>query len=384
MQLRPLPVPAGPAAASALPALREALAGGAAVLPYAAGGHPPHVADGAVPDAGTALVVGTSGSTGAPKLAMLPASALAASAAATHERLGGPGTWLLAMPPHHIAGVQVLLRCVAARTEPAFVDLSDGFTARGFTDAAEALGGTRRYTALVPTQLRRLLDDPAATAALAALDGVLVGGAATPAGLLDHARSAGVTAVTTYGMSETAGGCVYDGAPFSCSAVRVDEDGRIHLGGHTLASGYLGRPDLTERCFHTDDDGTRWFRTDDTGHLDGTGRWHVDGRLDDVIVTGGLKVAPRLVEDALTSLPEVAEAVAVGTPEDEWGQAVSVALVMRDGAAAPEVGDLRGRLRGILPAHALPRRVVTVPALPLRGPGKPDRAEVVSLFAPEE
>jgi O-succinylbenzoic acid--CoA ligase len=377
-------VPAGPAAASALPALREALAGGAAVLPYAAGGHPPHVADGAVPDAGTALVVGTSGSTGAPKLAMLPASALAASAAATHERLGGPGTWLLAMPPHHIAGVQVLLRCVAARTEPAFVDLSDGFTARGFTDAAEALGGTRRYTALVPTQLRRLLDDPAATAALAALDGVLVGGAATPAGLLDLARSAGVTAVTTYGMSETAGGCDYDGAPFSSSAVRVDEDGRIHLGGHTLASGYLGRPDLTERCFHTDDDGTRWFRTDDTGHLDGTGRWHVDGRLDDVIVTGGLKVAPRLVEDALTSLPEVAEAVAVGTPEDEWGQAVSVALVMRDGAAAPEVGDLRGRLRGILPAHALPRRVVTVPALPLRGPGKPDRAEVVSLFAPEE
>ena len=384
MQLRPLPVPTGPAAVAALPALREALAGGAAVLPYAAGGRPPHVTGGAVPDDGTALVVGTSGSTGAPKLAMLPAAALAASATATHERLGGPGTWLLAMPAHHIAGVQVLLRCVAAGTEPAFVDLSDGFTARGFTRAADALGGVRRYTALVPTQLRRLLDDPAATASLATLDGVLVGGAATSAGLLDRARSAGVTAVTTYGMSETAGGCVYDGHPFSCSAIRVDEDGRIELGGDTLASGYLGRPDLTERSFHTDDDGLRWFRTDDTGHVDGTGRWHVDGRLDDVIVTGGLKVVPRLVEDALTSLPGVAEAVAVGTPDEEWGRVVSVALVLRDGAPAPEVRDLRSRLRGILPDHALPRRVVTVPALPLRGPGKPDRAEVASLFPIEE
>jgi O-succinylbenzoic acid--CoA ligase len=384
VQLRPLPVPAGPAAATALPALREALAGGAAVLPYAAGGQPPHVAESAVPDAGTALVVSTSGSTGVPKLAMLPATALAASAAATHERLGGPGTWLLAMPPHHIAGVQVLLRCVSAGTEPAFVDLTDGFTARGFTDAAQALTGRRRYTALVPTQLRRLLDVPAATAALAALDGVLVGGAATPAGLLDRARSAGVTAVTTYGMSETAGGCVYDGVPFSCSAVRVDDEGRIHLGGETLASGYLGRPALTERSFHTDDDGTRWFRTDDTGHVDGDGRWHVDGRLDDVIVTGGLKVAPRLVEEALTALPEVAEAVVVGTPEEQWGQAVSAALVLLDGAPTPEVGDLRGRLRGILPDHALPRRVVTVRSLPLRGPGKPDRAAVASLFGPEK
>jgi O-succinylbenzoic acid--CoA ligase len=377
-------VPAGPAAASALPALREALAGGAAVLPYAAGGDPPQVADGAVPDEGTALVVGTSGSTGVPKLAMLPAAALAASAAATHERLRGAGSWLLAMPAHHIAGVQVLLRCVWAGTEPAFVDLSAGFTARAFTEAAGGLEGDRRYTALVPTQLRRLLDDPAATAALAALDAVLVGGAATPSRLLDRARSAGVTAVTTYGMSETAGGCVYDGAPFSCSEIRLDDEGRIQLGGQTLATGYLGRRDLTERAFHTDAQGTRWFRTDDTGHVDETGRWHVDGRLDDVIVTGGLKVAPRLVEEALTSLPDVVEAVAVGTPDREWGQAVSVALVLRDGAPTPKVTGLRDGLRGILPDHALPRRVATIRAVPLRGPGKPDRAAVASLFTSQE
>ena len=126
--LRPLAIAAGPDAVAAIPVLRRALDGEFAVLPYAAAAPPPEPPAGAVPDEGTALVVGTSGSTGVPKLAMLPASALAASAAATHERLGGLGAWLLAMPSHHIAGVQVLLRCVAAGTQPGFVDLSDGFT----------------------------------------------------------------------------------------------------------------------------------------------------------------------------------------------------------------------------------------------------------------
>src|SRR5262249_48995593 len=110
VHLRLLAIPPGPAARAALPALREALEGACALLPYAADAPPPPVPAGAVPDTGTALVVATSGSTGTPKLAMLPGSALAASAAGTHERLGGPGTWLLAMPPHHVAGVQVLLR----------------------------------------------------------------------------------------------------------------------------------------------------------------------------------------------------------------------------------------------------------------------------------
>ena len=166
--LRPLAIAAGPGAAAVLPELRRALDGEFAVLPYAAGGRPPTVPDAgvhdtaaantAVPD-GTALVVGTSGSTGTPKLAMLSASALAASAADTHDRLGGPGSWLLAMPPHHIAGVQVLLRCMASGTEPGFVDLSEGFSAAAFSAAATTFHGDRRYTALVPTQLARLLDD---------------------------------------------------------------------------------------------------------------------------------------------------------------------------------------------------------------------------------
>jgi O-succinylbenzoic acid--CoA ligase len=388
--LRPLAIATGPAAVAVLPALRQALDGEFAVLPYAADGQPPtgpHTPGGGtgtvVPD-GTALVVGTSGSTGTPKLAMLPATGLAASAAATHERLGGPGSWLLAMPPHHIAGVQVLLRCIAAGTEPGFVDLSGGFTAVAFTAASHAFAGERRYTALVPTQLERLLGDPAATAALARFDAVLVGGAASPPARLARARDAGVRVVTTYGMSETCGGCVYDGVPLPTTAVRVDADGRLHLGGATLATGYLGRPDLTAAAFRTDIDGQRWFRTDDVGHRDEGGRWHVDGRLDDLITTGGLKVAPRLVEDALTSLPAIAEAVVVATADEQWGQAVSAAVVLAASAAPgrpPTVDEVRELLRGMLPAHALPRRLLVLPALPLRGPGKPDRSAVAACFA---
>jgi O-succinylbenzoic acid--CoA ligase len=443
--LRPLAIAAGPAAVAVLPVLRRALDGEFAVLPYAAGGPPPTVPDrvdsdrvgsyiadrdrvssGAAgsgdpaPDEGTALVVGTSGSTGTPKLAMLSATALAASARATHERLGGPGSWLLAMPPHHIAGVQVLLRCLAAGTDPGFVDLSDGFTSEAFTEAAAGFRGDRRYTALVPTQLVRLLDDAAATEALSRFDAVLVGGAATPPALLARAREAGVRVVTTYGMSETCGGCVYDGLPLSATTVRVDDEDRIHLGGDTLATGYLGRPDLTAEAFSVDGQGRRWFRTDDVGHRDDDGRWHVDGRVDDLITTGGLKVSPRLVEDALTGLPGIAEAVVVGARDPQWGQAVCAAVILSSApsaappaawsaarsaapaltavpptavppnpssaaeppaTAAPTVGELREQLRGILPAHALPRRLLVLTTIPLRGPGKPDRAAVAALFA---
>ncbi|QGN58323.1 o-succinylbenzoate--CoA ligase [Nostocoides sp. HKS02] len=362
--------------------LRRALDGEFAALPYAAGSAAPPLPDRISPDDGTALVVGTSGSTGTPKLAMLPASALRASADATHERLGGPGTWLLAMPPHHIAGVQVMLRCIAADTQPAFVDLTSGFRPAAFAEAVTALPGDRRYTALVPTQLVRVLADDHATRAAATLDAVLVGGAASSPTLLTHARDAGITVVTTYGMSETAGGCVYDGVPLRPSRVSTAPDGRLHLGGATLASGYLGQPDLSAAVFVTDADGLRWFRTDDAGHQDADGRWRVDGRLDDLITTGGLKVSPRLVEEALLEhLDAVEEVVVVGTPDPEWGELVAAAVTVRAGAAAPTASDARTVLRGILPDHALPRRLVVLEVLPLRGPGKPDRRALREALA---
>lgn len=388
MSIRLLPVPAGPAALGVLPALREALDGGPAVLPYAANAPAPGLPHeavaahaGALPD-GLALVVGTSGSTGSPKLAMLTACALVASARATDERLGGPGQWLLPMAAHHIAGLQVLVRSLLAGTDPVAADLSGGFTPTAFTDAATALTGPRRYVSLVPTQLVRLLADGAATDALRTFDAILVGGAASPPSLLSQAQAAGLRVVTTYGMSETAGGCVYSGAPLAGVHVRADGHGRLSLGGATLAEGYLGRPDLTAAAFRTGPDGTRWFATDDIGHQDDAGRWHVDGRVDDLVNTGGLKVAPRLVEDALVQrLPGVAECAVVGVPDAEWGEAVAAALVLRDGSRPLTLEDVRAALRGSIPDHALPRRIAVLEALPLRGPGKPDRLAVRAVFS---
>ncbi len=383
---RPLAVPLGPASLTVLPRLAAALEGGDPVLPYAASGPAPTVpahdpAD--LPD-GLAVVVGTSGSTGTPKRALLTAGALVASNRATHERLGGPGQWLLALPAHHVAGLQVLLRSLDAGTSPVAMDLTDGFVPAAFLAAAARLdAGLPRYTSLVPTQLVRLLDHPGGSESLGAFDAVLVGGAAISPRLRLRAERAGVRVVATYGMSETAGGCVYDGTPLPCTEIAFDDEGRIHLGGATLALGYLGRPDLTAAAFGVDDDGLRWFRTDDVGHTDYRARLRVDGRVDDLVNTGGLKVAPRLVEEAvLDHVPGVAEVVVVGSPDPEWGEVVCALVVLEPGAvrAGLTAGELRAHLRGILPDHALPRRALTATRLPLRGPGKPDRRAVTALF----
>jgi len=328
-----------------------------------------------------ALTIATSGSSGRPKLAMLTRAALRASADATHERLGGQGQWLLAIPAHHIAGIQVLVRSLTAGTTPVPMDLAGGFTAAAFARATgEIATGATAYTALVPTQLGRLLSSPDGRRALTRYAAVLVGGAAAPSSLLAGARDVGVRVVATYGMSETAGGCVYDGQPLDVSLVQLEDDGRIRLGGATLAKGYLGEPALTAAVFSEDPDATAWFRTDDIGHLDDRGALVVDGRIDDLINTGGLKVAPRLVEEALAGLDAIAEVVVVGSSDAEWGQVVSAAIVVPEGSSPPTLDDVRGRLRGILPDHALPRRLAILSELPLRGPGKHDRAAIRRLF----
>jgi o-succinylbenzoate---CoA ligase len=380
--LHALSVPSGVAALSVLGDLRRALAGaGPAVAPHAANSPPQRVPDTLddLPE-GLALTIGTSGSTGRPKLAMLTSAALRASADATHDRLGGQGQWLLALPAHHVAGIQVLVRSLLADTTPVCMDLAGGFTTAAFARAtAEIVPGARAYTALVPTQLVRLLASADGCQALTRFSCVLLGGAAAAASLLARARGFGVPVVTTYGMSETAGGCVYDGRALEVSRVQVEDDGRIRLGGATLAQGYLGEPELTAESFSTDVDRMAWFRTDDVGHIS-EGILVVDGRIDDLINTGGLKVVPRLVEAALVQLDTIAEAIVVGSPDPEWGQVVSAAVVVAEGSSPPTLDEVRGQLRGILPDHGLPRRLTTLPELPLRGPGKPDRAAVRKLF----
>jgi O-succinylbenzoic acid--CoA ligase len=315
---------------------------------------------------GTAVVIATSGSTGAPKGVLLSVRALTASAEATHARLGGPGHWLLATPAHYIGGLQVLVRSLLAGTEPAVLP-GTGFRPDDFAAAAAALrGGGPRYTALVPTQLVRLLDDGGAgLAAAKTFDAIVVGAAATSAALRERAADAGVRIVPAYGMSETASGCVYDGFPLD--GVRVDVSGdRIRIAGDVLAHGYRLRPDLTAESFSGG-----WFTTSDRGVRHDDGRIEVLGRADDMINTGGVKVSANAIERCLTAQPGVRDACVVGVPDPEWGEAV-VALVVPDG----EPGDLRAAVRAELGAAATPKRVEFGTELPLRGPGKIDRAAV--------
>ncbi|ONM47208.1 o-succinylbenzoate--CoA ligase [Nocardia donostiensis] len=314
-----------------------------------------------------ALVVTTSGSTGVPKGAMLSAAALRASGNATHERLGGPGSWLLALPTHHIAGIQVLLRGILAGTEPTVLDVSGGFLPEALAGAVASMPGPRRYTSLVPTQLIKALDTPSGVAALAELDAVLVGGAATPVPVYERARAAGINVVRTYGMSETCGGCVYDGVPLSGVRVRI-EDGRVLLGGAVLASGYRNLPD------HPAFAEPGWFRTDDAGVYD-NGVLRVTGRLDEAILTGGLVVIPQVVEAVLATHPSVSECVVLGLPDERLGQRVVVAVVPTPGAT-PTLAELREHVLAELDSIAAPRELAVLDELPLLGVGKPNRAEL--------
>lgn len=331
---------------------------------------------------GPGVVLTTSGSTGQPKRVAIPPGALRASAEATAQRVGGHGQWLLALPTDHIAGWQVVLRSALAGTTP--IRLDGPFTPEAFTTAAAQLTGHPRLVSLVPTQVLRLIEDSSALANLADFDAVLVGGAALPSTLRERAEAAGVRLHRTYGMTETSGGCVYDGTPLTGVEVALD-DGRVLLGGPTLAREYLDDPALTAERFTTDDQGKRWFRTDDVGELDDDGRLSLLGRADDVINTGGLKVAPRPVEEALTRLPDVSEALVLGVPDPEWGQRVAAVLVGRPEAAAsgprPGASGIRDLLRDRLPGHALPRQVLWLDGLPLLASGKPDRVMLRDMCA---
>lgn len=362
-----------------LAALAAALDGsGPAVL--AAGvalGEPLPEAD--VPD-DVALVVRTSGSTGDARAVMLAAAALRASAAATEARLGGPGRWLLALPTTHIAGLQVLVRSVLAGTDPVAVPPGP-FRTEAFAAASAQLasGAGRRYTSLVPTQLHRLLGSTDGVDALGSYDAILLGGAAAAPSLVAAAHAAGIAVVTTYGMSETCGGCVYDGVPLDDVRVELEPDGRVLLAGPVLATGYRGRPDLDEQAF-VRRGGARWLRTTDVGSVDRSavpaGVLTVLGRLDDMIVTGGAKVAPAAVERVLGDLDGVIEACVVGLADDEWGHVVTAVLVLRPGAPMPDLAAVRATVESRLGRSAVPRHLVALDALPLRGPGKVDRRAV--------
>ena len=350
--------------------LQTALSGdGPAILPHPA----PSGVRGSVPSVvpqRVAVVVETSGSTGRPKRVELSADALLAGAGASESALGGPGQWMLALPAHYIAGVAVLVRSIAAQVPPVFLDPA-GFTAERFVAAAAELEHPRRFVSLVPAQLSRLLESPQAVEVLSGFARVLVGGQSMPGALADRVRELRLPVTRTYGSSETSGGCVYDGEPIGDTRVRI-VDGRVEIAGSVLAEGYLDDPRRTAFAFHQDD-GHRWYRTDDAGELT-DGVLKVLGRIDDVIVSGGVKVSVPAVEEIVRGIPGLELAVVVPAPHPEWGETTVVVSQV-----AVDLVVVRDAVASCLGAPAAPTRFLLVDQVPLLPSGKPDRLALATL-----
>lgn len=368
----------------------------------------------------TALVVPTSGSTGTAKAVALSRAALLASQDATAQLFAADGTapdtaghglWLPLLPPTHIAGVQVIARAhrtaqVLGLGSPALPDplpdLRGHFDAAAFCVLAEPVldqaeqAGLPALTSLVPTQLTRLVTgttgaDARARGLLKRFAAVLVGGAATTPDVLARARGQRIAVRTTYGSSETAGGCVYDrrplpGVELGLEAPDAAGAGRLRIASPTLALGYLTADGGTSTELFTPGPPRR-FLTSDLAELGADGSLSVLGRADDVIVTGGRKVLPqdveRAIERSLMLRGMVRASVVVGVEDPEWGRRVEALVTLEPGIDPAEATALvRSALRtSEVPGHQLPKRVHVVDVLPMLGIGKVDRAAAQRLAA---
>jgi o-succinylbenzoate---CoA ligase len=308
----------------------------------------------------TALILMTSGSTGSAKAVALSAPALRASVKATHERLGAqPGDlWSLLLPFHHIAGVQVLLRAKALGTP----------VISGPKEAAD-------FTAIVPTQLRRALDgEQELLEHLQEARAILVGGAPLQPDLRERAGEAGLHLIHTYGMTETCGGCIYDGKPLTGVKVEIGAGERIRIGGPTLALGYLN--DISS---HRDSFSEGWFLTQDRGEIIDE-RLRILGRLDDVIISGGENISLSQVEAALRDHPQITDALCIGRPDPLWGEVLVAGIV----ATAPiSLAEIRDHVGDTCGRASAPREIISLSSIPTSDLGKPHRSLLLDL-APTE
>ncbi len=313
-------------------------------------------------DPGTAIVVLTSGTSGQPRGVELTHAALKAAAAAGASRLelSGEDRWLCCLPLHHIGGLQVLLRSRLVGSAPVIHDRFDSQAIARQEDA--------NLISLVPTMLLRLLD---AGVDLTRFKRVLLGGAAAGPGLVERAQAQGVTVVRTYGMTETCGGVVYDGVPLDGVRVSITADDLIALGGPVLMRAYRNQPELTASVLR---DG--WLHTSDVGTIDADGRLQVLGRADEMIITGGKKVAPQEVAAILADHPDLEEVAVFGVADDEWGERV-VAAVVPAARVHPTLEQLRAHVSRHIESFKAPREIITVDALPRLPSGKLDRAALL-------
>ncbi len=321
-------------------------------------------------------LVFTSGTSGAPRAAVLSRRALSAACDASADALGWQhdDRWLLAMPLAHVGGLSIVLRCLKARRT---VVLHQGPLE---ASALRATAQRHRCTlvSLVPTMLRRWLEAPGA--ALPSLRVVLVGGAACPSALLERAIASGLPVRPTYGLTEmcaqvaTPRGSATDpsigvGPPLRGVELEL-RDERIFVRGPSLFDGFFGESSpLDPRGF---------YDTGDHGRLDEAGNLHVLGRRTDLIVSGGENVYPAEVEAALEALDGIEAACVFGLPDPEWGEAVCALCVSRD---ARPIDEVRASLSGRLAPFKRPRHIGYVAQLPALPNGKPDRRAAAATFS---
>ena len=303
---------------------------------------------------GDAAIILTSGTTGSPKAVVLSKDSLSAGARRTHARLdvGTTDAWLCCLPPWHVGGFGVIARSVLTGTRVIAVE---GFDPASYRQAA--LEGAT-FVALVSTAMARV--DPSLYRT------ILLGGSRPP-------EIRPPNCVTTYGMTETGGGVVYDGLPLDDVEVLI-RDGVIHLRAPMLMTRYVGAPAPV--------DSSGWYRTNDLGHVDEHGRLHVEGRIDDVIITGGEKVWPETVERCIDAHPSVKESCVVGSEDPEWGQSVT-AWIVTQGGDEPSLESIRDHVKDSLPPHCAPKRIAFIDSLPRTSLGKIERVRMRSRPLPD-
>jgi len=298
---------------------------------------------------GDALVVATSGSTGRPKGVVLTHEAVSASAWATSETLAIDSRahrWVACLPLNHIGGLSVVTRALVTGTP---VEVLAGFDVA----QVEAAAGPEVAVSLVPTTLAR-------TQARLFYK-VLLGGSAPPTELPGNV-------VTTYGLTETGSGVVYDGRPIPGAEVAISERSEILLRGPMLLRAYRdGTVPL---------DAHGWFATGDVGHVGTDGRLEVTGRLSDMMVTGGENVWPLAVESILARHPGVAEVALSSRPDPEWGERLVACVVPAPSAPVPTLEELRSMVREELAAYTAPKELVLMGSLPRTSIGKLRREEL--------
>lgn len=299
-------------------------------------------------ESGDAVVVATSGTTGSPKGVVLTHHAITASALATSNRLqvGSRDTWLACLPPAHVGGLSVVLRSLIMGTP---LITAPQFSVESYNEAANN-GAT--LVSLVSTALHRVNPSLYRT--------ILLGGSKPPA---NRPRNA----VTTYGMTETGSGVVYDGLPLDGVEIKI-VDSVVHLRAPMLLRSYR---DGTNPL-----DNSGWFRTGDIGSLK-DGRLSVQGREGDLIITGGENVWPESVEDVIRQHPLVHDVCVAGVADPEWGQRVTAWIVCGDSEL--ELLEIRDFVKQQLPAHCAPQRIVIVNEIPRTNLGKPKRTQLAAF-----